>query len=175
MLSHSFGRPITSLAFHATGDFLAVASGHKVCTPNPCNMSEAHERLQPEGEVGNLLCSKRRGHCLTTLYPTRAEHVGSRVVTGAKNPSSRPGRLTDKTAALIDSPLIGLHFAWRCTGLCIVLCVGKKHSAEACCANTAVHVGVRACWRAASCGPQDQPIFTSCALSPARTALCPNS
>jgi WD40 repeat protein len=30
MIVHNFGRPIASLAFHASGDYLAVASGHKV-------------------------------------------------------------------------------------------------------------------------------------------------
>jgi hypothetical protein len=29
-ICHNFGRPIASLAFHAGGDYLAVASGHKV-------------------------------------------------------------------------------------------------------------------------------------------------
>ena len=43
LICFNFGRPIASLAFHAAGTFLAVASGHKV-SHLPQQSSLLHER-----------------------------------------------------------------------------------------------------------------------------------
>lgn len=47
LICFNFGRPIASLAFHAAGTFLAVASGHKVShLPLQCSLlRERHYRL----------------------------------------------------------------------------------------------------------------------------------